>query len=297
MICVIGDIHTKENDIEEIELVLQEIFDECLKRKINKFFFLGDIFDRKRPSPIEYDFVTKWMRKFQIHGSVTIVSGNHDAVTDKNTALDFSRHFGIILENDKCIKVIGDKSIYLGHHATDQGDEFVKDKNYKLKDLKKFDLAFLGHLHNFHKLADNVIHLGAIRKCNFGEIDYPQPRIALINEKDLKIEYLELKSPFPMKDVSVTEIKKIVKFGGSQSKIRLVLKGYEEFLGIIDDLPKISKNFYNFTVKHDYKKDTQVIDNKEVKKKDFDQIFKDYLKTVANKEVKEILKECYSEKK
>lgn len=290
MIAIIGDIHIVREAIEEINNILQEIFDLCKDQKVKQVWFLGDMLDKNKPHPVEYEFLTKWLVKFQKLGKVEIVSGNHEALSNDLTALHYSVHFGVTIHNTKVVKLLGNKKIYLGHHATDQADEFKIDENYKLKDLKKYDLVFLGHLHNFHKLAKNIYHLGAVRRCTFGEIDYPEPRIAFIRPKSLKIDFYEIKNYFPMKDVfSIKEAKSAPK----SAKIRLVFKSFEDFISNIDEIPKIQGQFTKFTVKHDYEKKTQVVKKKQVRKKSFEQIFQDYLKTVENKEVRTILKEMW----
>lgn len=293
-ILIIGDVHTEESAFAELDSIFTEIAGSV--KDIEQVWFLGDIFENKKPTPKEYDFVTKWLITFQKLGEVTIVTGNHDA-TDVHTALDYARHLGIKIYNDQATLLVGNKTVYLGHHATDQGDEFVRDDKHKLSDLKKYDLALLGHLHNFHKLAPNVIHLGSIRRCSFGEVDYPPPCYAIIEAETLKIDFRPIKTFIPMKDVfSVKEALK----QPARAKVRLILRSFQEFMANVNQLASLQQKFVLFSVKHDYQKVSEVIEAKEVTKKSqeqsFDTVFQKYLETIENPQVKTLLKQTWEEK-
>ena len=294
-ILVIGDVHTEESSFAELDSIFSEIVGAV--RDVDQVWFLGDIFDHKHPSPAEYNFVTKWLTTFQKLGEVTVVTGNHDAINFDYTAMDYSKHIGIKIYNDQATMLVANKTVYLGHHATDQGDKFVRDDKHKVSELKKFDLALLGHLHNFHKLAPNVIHLGSIRRCTFGEVDYPPPCYAIIEAETLKIDYRPIKTFIPM--IDVFSVKEALK-QPSRAKVRLILRSFAEFMGNVNQLPTLQQKFALFSVKHDYQKVSEVIHAKEVMKKNqeqsFEMVFAKYLETIENQQVKTFLTQTWEEK-
>ena len=292
MIKIIGDIHLDEKSSDEVEKIIDEIISD--KPDVNEYWLLGDFFEKKKPSPLEYKIGTKILTKLLKSGKVYIVTGNHDIISKSITALDYSKYFNINVYYEKTILTREGHKIYLGHHFTDKGDKFKQDLKYKLSDLKQYDLVLLGHDHSFKKLADNVYHLGSIRRVHFSEVDYNKPLYAILEPKSLKIEFRELKSPIPMYEVDSIE-KALQK--PNMAKIRLVLNSFSDFMKVVHKIPELQKRFTQFSVKHNYKKISQVAENKEVKKnKSFDQIFAEYLQRIENKEVKKILKDIWNEK-
>lgn len=288
MISIIGDMHLDESSIDEINLIIDEILEK--NPKASGFWFLGDILDKKRPTPIEYEAITKILVKLQKIASVLIITGNHDDLTNKISSIDYSKHFGIKVYNFKTIQKIGKYSVYLGHHFTDKGEQFKKNDLYKVKDLaKKYDLTLLGHDHCYRELAPNVFHLGSIRRQHFGEVDYGVPQYATLCLETLEMGLFDVSSAVPMIDVfSMEEALKI----DSRAKVRLVFKDFEDYLKNINKLPVLQKKFHTFKIFHDYVQKVKNV-KKEVKAgKSFEEMFGEYLlKNVKNKEVEKLIKE------
>ena len=286
-ILVLGDIHTDKSSIEELEIIFQEV---CFGKEWTRIILLGDLFDKKNPCTEVITFVTKILTKMLKICPVDIVDGNHDAISQSVSALDYSTYFGVTVHKEESHIKVGEKTIGLGHFFTDQGEPFKKDDRHKVKDLaKKYDLTLLGHDHCFRELTPNVFHLGSIRRQHFGEVDYGVPKIAKISTQSLKMELCEVKSAIPMIDVS--SIDEALKHD-SRTKVRLVFTSFEEYMKSINKLPKLQKKFFKFKVLHDYVvKSTKV--KKEVKKgKSFEEIFNEFLlKNVKNKEIEKLIRE------
>lgn len=288
-ILIIGDMHIDENSIPEIEEILQEIY-YCQKENYKAVWFLGDIFDKQRPSPTEYDFVTKFLMDMKINGGIIACTGNHDDSSKKISALNYAQHLGIKLIKHHGDFNIKDKTIYLGHHFVDQSDEYYRDNRFKVAELSaQFNICFTGHDHKFNQYAPNFINLGSIRRIHFGEAGYGQPKYATLCLDTLEIELCEVKSAIPMIDAfSMEEALK----NDPRTKLRLIFTDFEDYLKSINKLPELGKKFFKFKVKHDYVQKVSKI-KKEVKQgKSFEEMFAEFLaKEVKNKEVKALIEE------
>lgn len=289
-VLILGDIHTRENAFEELKAILTEVFYNQ-KENISAVWLLGDVFDRKHPSNKEIDFVTEHLYAMSQHCPVTIVTGNHDDVTALDSALNYTRHFGIKLIRHHGTISLNDKTIYLGHHFVDKSDEFLKNDKYKVADLAKFDFALLGHDHRFLCYKENVINMGSVRRINFGEVNYHPCTYALLYPETLAIEFFTVESIIPM--VEVKSLKEALKYD-SQVKIRLIIESFEEYLRVLPKLPDLEQKFYIFKVKHDYSQQVTKKDLKRVQRKgkSFEEIFKKFLmEKVENKEVRTFIEE------
>lgn len=288
-ILIIGDMHIDENSIPEIDEILQEIYYEQ-KEIYDSVWFLGDIFDRQKPTPMEYDFVTKFLIDMKNNGEVIICTGNHDDSSKTISALNYTNHLGIKLIKHHGDFKLKDKSIYLGHHFVDQSDTHYKDNRFKVKELsEKFDICFTGHDHKFNQYTSNFINLGSIRRQNFGESEYGVPKYCLLCPQSLKMELYEVKSAIPM--IDVTSIEQAFKID-SRTKLRLIFTDFDNYMESINKLPKLSKKFHTFKVKHNYVQRVNKV-KKDVKKgKSFEEMFSKFLKEkVKNKEVEALIKE------
>ena len=286
-ILVIGDIHTDKSSIEELELIFEEI---CFKEKWGRIIFLGDIFDQKKPCAETINFVTKILTKMLKICPVNIIDGNHDALSETVSLLDYTTHFGVTIHKGETSIKIGEKNLGLGHFFTDQGDQFKKDDRHKVKDLsEKYDLVLLGHDHCFRELSENVFHLGSIRRQHFGESDYGVPKYAKLHIESLKMTLCDVKSAIPMIDVD--SIEKALKID-SRAKVRLVFTSFEEYMKNINKLPELGRKFEMFKVKHNYVQKVNKVKKQVKKGKSFEEMFGEFIKKeVKNKEVKKLIQE------
>jgi len=282
-------MHISEKSIPEIQEILQEIYYQK-PLSFSSINFLGDIFDKKKPNPIEIDFVTKFLYDMQKNCLVTICTGNHDDSSNIISALNYTQHFGIKSVRHHGTVQIGEKTLYLGHHFVDKSDKYFKDDRFKVDELSaKYDLCFTGHDHKFKQYAPNFFNLGSILRVNFGEVEYGIPKYAEICPETLERTILDIKSAIPM--IEVDSIKKALKID-SHTKLRLVFRSFEEYIKNVNKLPELHKKFHTFKVKHDYAQKMEKKPTVTHKGRDFSEIFTKFLKeTVKNKAVKKLIEE------
>lgn len=291
-ILVIGDVHLYEKSIQEIKDIFEEIKKKYIP-KVKEVWFLGDLFHKKYASPFEIDYLTELLIDLQKFCKISILTGNHDELSKKLSAVDYTRHFGIQLDRFSTVKSLHGKTVYLGHHFWNESDKHVKDERFKVKEYsKKYDLSFTGHDHKHKIYEKNVINLGSIRRISYGEIDYPEPKIAIIDSKTFKVTLHDLKSYIPMVEVkSVKECKKIEE----RTKVRLVFKTFEDYVKNINKVPELEKKFYDFAVKLDFTQEKKEIKKAEKKGISFENLFIKYLKTIKNQEVQNFIQKLLNE--
>lgn len=291
MIAIYGDLHIDEPSIPEIKEIFEEIY---FNQDFQRVVFLGDIFNKKKPTPTEVDFFTWLVVNMLKKGAVDIVVGNHDESTTKSSALDYVKHLGVTIHKGESCALLGNFKLGIGHFFTDKGDEFYKDETHKVSDLsKKYDFTLLGHDHRFKKLAENVYHLGSVRRKSFNELEYGLPKYAILAPESGKVDFCEIKSAIPMYEVnSIEEALKT----NSRAKLRLVFTSFNSYLSSINKLQELNNRFEAFKIKHDY---TQKIEKKDTtiqKGRSFSDIFAKFLKeTVKNDRVKSLIEESLDE--
>ena len=181
-IITFGDPHITENSIDELSIT----FDEIIKKYGDKDYImimLGDFYDKKRPTPLEILFGTKYASIFkEKFKEVIFLSGNHDK-TETIGSTDYLKYLGI--------KIVDDYSydkMFFGHGMTNHSMMEYGTAIYQVKDLEeKYKLSVLGHLHMFQKLSSKVFHPGSVRYCGFNEVGYSTKYVGIINNR--KIEF------------------------------------------------------------------------------------------------------------
>ena len=90
LLCIVPDLHfgqksfgkdypDKLNSRIQDQLYLMEfIYEETKKRKVNQLIMTGDVFDKEAPEPILISTFFKWLTKVAEIARVDIVIGNHD---------------------------------------------------------------------------------------------------------------------------------------------------------------------------------------------------------------------------
>lgn len=289
---ILGDIHIIEKAIPEITEIVEDI---CFNKEWNQIVLLGDVYHRANPNAIEINFCTWMLTEMLKLAPVTIVTGNHEEISSTVSALDYSQHFGVNLIRHHGVIEICNRKLYVGHHFWDKGREFNKDEKYKVNDANElYDLAITGHDHLYKQYTDKVYCLGSLRRVSFGEVDYGEPKYAIVTlsaSKSLQIGLCDVKTAYPMKDVySVKEALK----EPPRAKIRLVFKKFEDHLANINKIKELEKRFVEFTIKNDYKQITKTR-KKKIKVSTFKETFNKFLETINNEQVRGIIRSCCEE--
>lgn len=291
-IIITTDWHLNESCIDELKEIIDEVYYEQ-DEKIVGTVIIGDLFDRKRPTPIEVEAMTNILCNLLKVMPVTIITGNHEELSNKISALDYTSHFGVKIERNKCIynKDLQNFKILFGHFYTEETDEFARS-NIKVKDLEQeANLVLLGHYHGFKKMGNYTYHLGSLRRVNFKEVDFGIPKYAIFDLQTHEIEFREVKSAIPMFEVD--SLAKVAT-KPSRAKIRVVYKDFAKFKLEANQIPEVKKKVFELKIKLDFKNLVQTVASiEDTKSRSFEDIFDEFLHSeVEDKEVQTIIKEC-----
>lgn len=277
---IYSDAHIREESIEELNDTFEEIY-SYIPRYCFDIIDGGDLFDKNRPTPKEIDFATYWMARFRDKAQLHILRGNHTAIDNKTSAVEYLTHLGI----DICEEFIHD-NVYVGHFMCEKSLKHFGewDRDRHLVSLNKYRYVLLGHQHIFQVLIpDRAWHIGSIQFLNFGELNGSNKRIALIDANGIK--FIELKSPIPMVEVfSIDDLKDIK----PRTKVRLTFRTFEQFKKEINEVGKWKDNFSQFKIKLDFDVSTT---QTSIAPTDFREIVNEWLNKVDDEEVKTILRE------
>ncbi|HEY0088633.1 MAG TPA: hypothetical protein VGB37_07305 [Candidatus Lokiarchaeia archaeon] len=201
-ILIATDLHIKESNFEELELVFNEIYQLSIYHQIEEFWLLGDSFDKITPTIKEIDFFSNFLKQFKDKFVRIVAAPSHESKSVEETYLT---HFGILVDNIQVapeFKInLGKNKIYLGHFMCQESLCGFKEEK-TIKDYEEYDLTLLGHQHSWQQIAKNAYHLGSCSYVNFNEVKDDNKYIAILNDnKGLQIDFIKLQTPYPMKVV------------------------------------------------------------------------------------------------
>lgn len=274
---VIGDTHADEKALDELDA----IFTEVISYKAKNLICLGDTFHKNRPTAKELEFVTRWMKQFSnCYEDVYVIKGNHDDYKDGVSCVDYLKHLDIHvvpnMEYQDCL---------FGHFMLNESELAFGTGKYSINDLKDYRYVLLGHQHKFQELAPNMYHLGAVRKCDFGEAFYSQPRIALF--KDGELEFKTLQSP---SQIIICSHPNELKGLNENSRILYIFNSFEQFLNEIGEVNIQKPLFKELKMKMNFKKDDKKYEKNE--NQSFKELFQAFLENLApdvKKELEEVI--------
>ena len=245
-ILIFGDLHLKKEELKECILVLEEIGMLCKKHEVSQVINLGDTFDVLKPESECLDVFSTFINRLNRPMTV-LAADSHESTTNEHSIVN---HFGILNNNITVVKEYIDETfLYCGHFILNESKINYGAKLGK-KDLEQYKLVYLGHQHTHQIIKPNICHLGSCRWVDFGESQDKAKVVCLIQnykEKDQKIHFIALKSPYPMVDVHLHE--KVV-LGASGEEIQ---GKFEAYLDKLDPNTKVRVLF------HDFQSYTQVI--------------------------------------
>ncbi len=290
-IIITTDWHMNEYSIPELDEIINEVYFEHDFLPIGTVI-IGDLFDRKRPTPLEVNSMTSILCKLLRHMEVTIITGNHEELSKTVSALDYACHFGVTIHRNKVLfkRGLHKYIILFGHFFTEETDKYARS-NIKVKDLEaQADLVLLGHFHGFKKMGNYTYHLGSLRRCNFKEVEFGIPQYAIFDTKTNEIEFRDVKCAIPMYEVDSAE--KLADIP-SRAKVRVVYNDFGRFKSEANMITGYHKKLHEFKVKLDFK---NIVESAEVTKdkdvRTFEDIFDEFLHSeVKDKEVRELIKE------
>jgi len=282
---IFTDPHIDERVLEELEEIFQEIY--SVEEQADALYMLGDYFDKKKPTPREILFGTKWAVKFKKKfKTVMFLEGNHDRTEDFST-VDYLEYFGIKILSD-----LEENNIKYGHFMTNKSMMDYGTHKYTVKQLKQYDLVLLGHQHQPQEIDDSIVHLGSIRYLSFNEVHDKNKFMYILEGK--KLNKIPLKSPIKMYEISPGNVEghageQIVKLP-KKAKVRIVYSDYNIFKQDINLIPTWRKKFLDLKIKLDFEKPK--IEFKETKEqKKLIDILEEGIKKIKDKDVKKLIQE------
>ncbi len=276
---IFTDPHITDSSIKELE----DIFQEILTYNAEQMIMIGDWYDKNKPSPAELLFGTKWACGFQKkYKKVVFLRGNHDQLNSAN-AIDYLQYFGIQIVDDYVTK----SNVFFSHCMLHTSMLAYGTGKYGIKDLAKYKYAFLGHQHNYQKLAKNIYHPGSCRYQNFNESTDKNKYIVIL--EDYKLQFIPLKSPIKMFDfTSLEELEK----ADTNIKARLIFSSFDQFKKSINELHKYKSKFHTFKVKLNFEKEVESVEKADTSNKKLEEILEDGIARVKDKQVRDLLKEA-----
>lgn len=288
---VCGDTHITIDSIEELRDIFQEVSTYGTKDTI--LVILGDMYDLKRPSPRETYFGTYSINFLkQYFKDIVLLTGNHAELEKELTNVDYLKFLNITVCDEYEISESKDNAgIFFGHFMTNVSKmQFGKeDKDRNIDALSEYKLVLLGHQHSFQKLTDTVFHLGSCRWTSYSEINDKEKYICKIDGD--KVDFITLKSPFPMKEVnSIKELKEV----NPKTKILLTYNSFEQYKNEIKEIGKWKDKFKKFKIKLDFQ-ELQIMEYVKCKDgSDYETLFNTFLTSIKDAEVRKLLEESYN---
>jgi len=248
-VVITSDFHIREVRLADTKVVLNQIADFAVEKRVDWLWCLGDVFQHRNPTVVVQEVINNWIVKLTNNGiMVLIIIGNHDA-SGSVTAIDYFKTLKVKNVQIEESPYIFNGKYYLGHHAlreskmgplsySDDGQDIgVQDLISKYPKVKAF---FLGHIHSPQVINKKppILHVGSIDRIDFGErlenkrFLYLSDRIYSITIKNRPMIQIDLTT----ENIELPEIPEgaIVKLSitGKKSEIKSL-----DLKGIIEKIP------------------------------------------------------------
>jgi DNA repair exonuclease SbcCD nuclease subunit len=275
---IFSDIHLREQDIEECNLVFDELISLSNKHSVDTVISLGDNFDNNHPNALELNCFAEFIKKLGNKEIILLAAQSHESETTELSSVDI---YGILTPNVKVVKEFIDKDkLYCGHFIVSEAIKGKFGSTISKNTLKKYKYVFLGHQHQHEIIKPNVCQLGSCRWINFDESQDKNKIVALIEGYDTetpKLTYLPLKSPYPMKDIGVspnienspisasnlTHLRGILDSFSPKTKIRCIFSNYNLWREFLPFESVYKEKFILFRIKKDFVMNEIIIAKKE----------------------------------
>jgi len=174
-IIIAGDIYDLKTPKNLIREIFATIVNKTISNKLKLYVLIGnhDISSSSGHALAEMEKLSSLI------DGLTIISKPQKIVIG---GIDFLFHpfnpFNKQEDNHNELMVLSgskNRSVLIGHFATNKNtyvvDEDEKEKLIDFDFLKscKFDMVFLGHIHNHYKLDDHIWHIGSFTRTSFNE--------------------------------------------------------------------------------------------------------------------------------
>ncbi len=177
-----SDFHINEHKrLDDAVDALDQTLQHAEKLRPDRFVCLGDVFDKRRPTPKEIQTVNRWLMSLKEYvGKIILLEGNHDQ-DNGISALSYLQDLKV-----SCVDIIAPPTIanfdghlfYLGHEHIDgaEADNGIKlsggaSLKKIMKDNDQCEVFAFGHFHKPQILEEQPLafYAGSIYNKTFGE--------------------------------------------------------------------------------------------------------------------------------
>ena len=189
---VIGDTHLDDKYPGQLEAQIKTLKVICNSFFIHRIVFLGDIFERRQPSPRVLLAFQDFLESIYPETQVDILRGNHDSQTkadDGLTALSLFKSYNKdIITHTKVkgqlayiphyedesriiedLKNVGSGAICFGHFGFNGCLNSIGDSDFSIPLSSFSGKTYLGHIHFFNNTNGNVVIVGTPYPTSFNE--------------------------------------------------------------------------------------------------------------------------------
>lgn len=285
---VMGDLHIELSDLQECKDIVSEINRIGKQYGCKQLIQLGDLCDRNKLTSEEvFDLtqnVDRWASCFE---QVHIIEGNHDKLDNKHSIIDYLYYLApnITIHSDEAVISTSLGGVLCGHWFVDKSNGAFGHYKYTVEELRKRKekIVFLGHQHDAQAIDDFIYHTGSSRYVDFGESTKPK-KVAILSDK---LEWVELKSPIPLYNVtSLSELAKVP----DRAKVRYIFKSFSQLKNEIEAVEELKVRFFRFKKKLDFQNENIKVQKTSVRKTP-KEMFNALLDDIQDLDVKQTLKE------
>ena len=205
---VSADFHIDINNrFEDTKSVLRQMATYAIMNKVDQFWILGDIYDKKRPCSSEIVLFHQFVKSLTDSNiAVEMISGNHDIDKHQVSSLQELAVWdlpNVVLHANPFVINFDEHRVYLGHHLVIGAKLGALDYSSRHEiPLAKIletpaNLYLLGDVHKAQKLHSNpdVLYVGSPERVDFGERDEVKG-FTLLNSVngDLKYKFILLET-------------------------------------------------------------------------------------------------------
>lgn len=313
-ILIFSDTHIDKENLSECKSIFEEIGTIAKANDVDTIIDTGDTFDILKPGSEELDLFSSWIAdlkpKYNVNKLIVIAADSHESETK---SISIINHFCILTSTVSVYKEFTDgKNLYCGHFGI---TECPMNYGAKIsqKDLAQYKYVFLGHIHSFYQVK-NIIGLGSVRYVSFSEWQ-DKKVVAVITDykgSNEKLEFIELKSPIPMKQLEIgqtlpktEEIKprrrgrprKNVQPEGKENgflgvtgaidilnsldpntKVKVIIKDFSSYKQFVNVEDKYKQKFVRFIRVNDFSLISEITPNKAKSKTSLKESFDEFVK-------------------
>lgn len=300
-IALVGDVHLTQSKHKEFEASrFVSLCRTISTKKYDMVIFMGDLFDKARPSLEEIQLLQLMVAHLNRVGVRTIVlDGNHEAVNKDSSTYDYLRIEGLeylpydmIIVDDVKIHTLGYKNlnkyillpkcdILLSHFRSNFG--IIKEEVNTEEIAKKANTVFLGDIHQVYSPLPNVHYTSSPYGIHFSKENHKHGYIELTVDSGT-YEFCNVELNLPTKRILDLPIKACNSIQNKTDLLRIRVTGTSEEL---ESLPKYTN--VQYVVSLLLKEEETLVQNKT-------DILESLIEIVGNtKEARNLLTKVYQE--